>query len=257
MPAPAFSNPEPSHPAVAAQDAVKPSTPPDTIFAFGAGIDHLPRWQGSAKSENRPIPYIDINWRDQVEFSTVKGLIIDLIHGEQWHGGIIGTLVWGRSIKDLAGLKVPTLRNTVQGGLYLEYALTPQATVGVRLRQDLQNTGVSYGELYGELELPKLGYLEHDLRLSLEGMNQTGMRRFFGLSAQDAARLGVSAYQPDAAMNKTSLTYEGFQPTSESTGIAFGATFGRLNSTAANSPLIRNFGSRTQKEVVVAFVYHF
>lgn len=224
---------------------------------MGAGVDYLSRWQGSAKNESRPIPYIDVNWRDQVEFSTVKGLIIDLLHGEQWHGGVVGTMVWGRSTKDLAGLKIPTLRNTVQGGLYLEYAPTEQTTLGVRLRHDLQNTGVSYGEIYGELELPKVGYLEHDVRLSVEGMNQAGMRRFFGLSAQDGARLGVSAYQPGAAMSKTSLTYEGFQPTSESTGIVFGASIGWLGSTPANSPLVKNFGSRKQTEVLAAFIYHF
>ena len=237
--------------------AEKKALPPETIVALGFGLDRLPKWQGSAKSEIRPIPYIDINWRDQIEFSTVKGLIVDLLHGERWHGGVIGTLVWGRTKKELAGLNVPTLRNTIQGGVYLEYAVTPQATLGVRLRQDIQNTGVSYGEIYGELELPKLGYLEHDLRLTVEGMNQKGMRRFFGLSAQDAARLGTSEYQPGTAVSKTSLTYEGFQPTSESTGIAFGATIGRLGSAAANSPLVRNYGSRTQKEVMAAFVYHF
>lgn len=243
-----------SHPQNTAPD---PLTPPGTIFALGVGIDHLPRWQGSAKTENRPLPYIDINWRDQVEFSTVKGLVIDLLNGEQWHGGIIGTLVWGRSTKDLAGLRVPTLRNTVQGGLYLEYSPTPQTTLGVRLRHDLQNTGVAYGEVYGEMELPKVGYLEHDLRISVEGMNQKGMRRFFGLSSRDAAQLGISAYQPNAAASKTSLTYEGFMPTSASTGIVFGATIGRLSTAAGNSPLVRNFGSRQQKEVVAAFVYHF
>lgn len=230
---------------------------PATTFAFGAGVDHLPKWQGSAKNENRGIPYIDINWRDQVEFSTVKGLIIDVLHGQRWHGGLIGTMVWGRSRKDLGSLDVPTLQNTVQGGLFLEYALAPEASLGVRWRHDLQDTGVAYGEVYGELELPKVGYLEHDLRLSLEAMNGRGMRRFFGLSAEDAARLGVASYTPGAGLSRTAVSYEGFLPTSKATGIAFSAIRGRLSSNAANSPLVRNFGSATQKEVVAAFVYHF
>jgi outer membrane scaffolding protein for murein synthesis (MipA/OmpV family) len=229
----------------------------ETTIALGGGVDRMPRWAGSAKSEIRPVPYIDINWRDQVEFSTVKGLIIDLLHGERWNGGLIGTMVWGRSTRELAGLQVPTLKNTVQGGVYLEYGLTPELTLGARLRHDIQNTRVSYGEIYAELALPKIGYLEHDIRLTLEAMNEVGMRRFFGLSVRDAARLGVAEYNPKAGVSKTLLTYEGFLPTSESTGIAYSANIGRLSKGASDSPLVRNFGSAVQKEFVAAFVYHF
>lgn len=233
------------------------SKPAEITVALGAGLDKLPRWQGSRKTEVRRVPYIDINWQDRIELSTVKGLIIDLLHGDKWHGGLIGTMVWGRSAKDLDGLNVPTLINTLQGGLYLEYAVTPAFSLGVRLRHDIQNTGVSYAEAYAELELPKIGYLEHDIHISQEAMNRAGMHRFFGLSAQDATRLGVSAYAPQAGLNKTSITYEGFHPTSESTGIVFGATIGRLNSEAANSPLIKNFGASIQREFFGALLYHF
>jgi outer membrane scaffolding protein for murein synthesis (MipA/OmpV family) len=229
----------------------------ETTIALGAGLDRVPRWAGSARSEIRPIPYIDINWHDRVEFSTVKGLIVDLIYGERWHGGLIGTMVWGRSRRELSGIQVPTLKNTIQGGVFLEYALTPELTMGARLRQDIQNTGVSYGEIYAELALPKIGYLEHDIRISQEAMNQKGMRRFFGVTAQDATRSGMTEYNPKAGASRTYLTYEGFQPTSESTGIAFAANVGRLNAGAANSPLVRNFGSRVQTEFVAAFVYHY
>lgn len=233
------------------------SKPAEIIVALGAGLDKLPRWQGSRKTEVRRVPYIDINWQDRIELSTVKGLSIDLLHGEKWHGGLIGTMVWGRSSKDLDGLAVPTLINTLQGGLYLEYAVTSALSLGVRLRHDIQNTGVSYAEAYAELELPKIGYLEHDIHISQEAMNRSGMRRFFGLSAQDATKLGVSAYSPRAGLHKTSITYEGFHPTSESTGIVFGATIGRLNSEAANSPLVKNFGAAMQREFFGAFLYHF
>ena len=229
----------------------------EITYGFGAGLDKLPRWQGARKSEVRRVPYININWQDQIELSTLKGLIVDVVHGEKWHGGIVGTMVWGRSTRDLGGLNVPTLQNTLQAGLYLEYALTSALSVGMRFRHDIQNTGVSYGEAYAELELPKIGYLEHDIHLSQEAMNRAGMRRFFGLSAQDAANLGVSSYAPRANWSKTSITYEGFHPTSESTGFVFGATIGRLNSEAANSPLVKNFGASVQREFFGAFLYHF
>lgn len=233
------------------------STGAEIRYAFGGGMDRMPRWIGSRQSEIRFIPYIDINWRDQIQFSTVKGLIVDVIYGERWHGGLIGTMVWGRSVRDLAGLRVPTLQNTLQAGLYLEYAATPQLSIGARLRHDIQNTRVAYAELYAELELPKIGYFEHDIRITQDWMNHAGMRRFFGVAAGDAAQLGVTEYDPKAGAGKTYITYEGFMPTSESTGIAFSANYGRLNTIGANSPLVKNFGSPIQREMVAAFFYHF
>jgi len=240
------------------QNNLKPgSAHSETTIALGGGGDRMPKWAGSAKSQIRPIPYIDINWHDQVEFSTVKGLIVDVLHGERWNGGLVGSMVWGRSTRELAGLRVPTLQNTFQWGVYLEYGLTPELTLGARYRHDIQNTGVAYGEVYTELALPKIGYLEHDIRLTQEAMNQAGMRRFFGLTSRDADQLGVRGYNPKAGASKTLLTYEGFLPTSESTGIVFSANIGRLSRGASDSPLVRNFGSAIQKEFVAAFLYHF
>ena len=228
-----------------------------TTYAFGGSMVRMPRWLGSPRHESRFVPYIDINCHEQIEFSTVNGLVVDLLHGDRWHGGLVGTMTWGRSRRELGSLDVPTLKNTVQAGVYLEYALIPELTAGMRLRHDIQGTGVAYADVYAELSLPAPGHMEHDLRLAVEGMNRAGMRRFFGLSEQNAVSLGVAAYSPRGGAARVSLTYEGFVPTSESTGIAFAATVGRLGSGAADSPLIRNFGSPVSKELMAAFVYHF
>lgn len=244
-----------------------PRTPPEpdqkaapaTTFAFGLGGERLPRWLGAAGSKTWTVPYVNINWQDRIEFSTVDGLVADLLHGEHWHGGLVGTMMWGRSRNDLGRLadRVPTRSNTLQGGVYLEYAFTKELSVGVRLRHDIQPTHAAYGDLYADLDLPSIGFVEHSLRVAGEAMNRSAMQRFFGVSPEDSVRLGTSAYQPNGGRSQVSVTYDAFVPTSQSTGVAFAASYGRLSQAAAASPLVRSFGSPHQRNLMGAFVYHF
>lgn len=236
-----------------------PGAPPaqDLTIGLGLGLDRLPRWMGSAARENRTVPYLHINWQDRFELSTVNGLILDAINGSSWHGGLVGTMIWGRSTSDLAKLPIPTLKNTFQGGAYLEYAWTRELTTGLRLRYDLNGTRGAYADLYAEIDLPAPEPFSHSLRLAAEAMNATAMGRFFGLSALTATGLGVAPYQPGGGLSRYALTYDGFIPTSEHTGIAFAATIGKLTGRAADSPLVRNFGSASQKDFMAAFVVHF
>ncbi|MEO8837644.1 MAG: MipA/OmpV family protein, partial [Herbaspirillum sp.] len=53
-----------------------------------------------------------------------------------------------------------------------------------------------------------------------------------------------------------SLEYDLFLPTSQHTGLALALTYGRLLGDAADSPLVAQFGSRTQWSESLAFVYH-
>lgn len=232
---------------------------PETVIALGAGLDRYPRWLGAARHKTERVPYINVSWQERIEFSTVDGLLVDIIHGERWHGGLVGTMLWGRSTADLEGLSrhVPTLANTLQAGAYLEYAFSKQFTVGARLRRDIQPTRAVYGDLYAELDLPTLEPFEHSLRFSLESMNQAAMRRFFGVSPETALGLGTSTYQPGGGLSQAVVNYSAFMPTSEHTGIALSASYGRLGHLAADSPLVRNYGNANQKNVVAAFLYHF
>lgn len=230
-----------------------------TTFAFGAGGAQMPRWLGSNRKKSFSVPYININWKDRVEFSTTNGLIVDLIHNGPWHGGVVGTMIWGRSYGDLGSLssRVPTRTNTVQGGLYLEYAVTKELSVGTRVRHDIQGTGAAYADIYADMDLPSPGLIDHSVRVSAEAMNRSAMRRYFGVAPDTAAALGTSAYQPGAGASQVNVSYDLFVPTSQSTGVAFSAGYGRLARTPGDSPLVRDFGSVHQRNAMAAFLYHF
>jgi len=236
-----------------------PETEKSLSYGLGAGFERYPRWFGAARNKTLPIPYLNINWQDRLMFSTVDGLTADLIHGERWHGGLVGTLVWGRSGHDLGALagRVPTRNNTVQAGAYLEYALTKELSLGWRVRHDIQGTGAAYSDIYADLDLPGIGPIEHSVKASVEGMNKSGMQRFFAVDAATAANLGTSTYLPGASLSQYSVAYQAFVPTSEHTGFAIGASLGKLARTASQSPLVRDFGSSYQKNLMAAFVVHY
>jgi len=233
--------------------------PMDNVFAIGVGVERQPSWLGAATHKTRPIPYLDISWHDQIELSTTDGLSVDLLHGEHWHGGMVGTLMWGRSARDLGALanRINTLNNTEQAGTYLEYAFTKSLSVGARWRHDVQGTGAAYGDIYTEFSLPAPGAIEHSIKLASEAMNGAAMRRFFGLTPEAGSALGTGAYRPDGGFTSISVSYEIFVPTSTHTGISFAVERSRLLGAAARSPLVHDFGTHSQRTAMLAAIVNF
>jgi len=224
---------------------------------LGAGVQRLPAWLGSREHRDQPIPYIQAELPWHITLSTLDGLTVDLIHGEKWRGGIYGNYQWGRERSELnAPLKgvIDTLGPRINAGGYLEYQATVQLNVGTTLSHDTKGAG-AYLNLYADYDLPAIGYLEHSLQLQWEAMNGPAMRRFFGLTQQEATQLGVQPWAPGAGGEQVSLEYDAYMPTSLHTGFALGLNYTRLLGQASGSPLVHKFGSPNQVTTTLAFVY--
>jgi outer membrane scaffolding protein for murein synthesis (MipA/OmpV family) len=230
-------------------------------WAVGAGGMRSPAWLGSSRMRYDFLPYFEFNWRDIIEVNVTDGLSVDMLHKSAWRGGLIGTWRRGRSLRDLGGelstAGVASLINTWQAGVYLEHVPVKNLTLGASLSHDIQSTGSGYGNAYIEWDIPVLKPVEHSLKLNREFMNRSAMRRYFSVPAEPAAALGVQAYQPSAGASGTRLSYEAFLPTSLSTGVALGLHWTRLASQPAASPLVRDYGDRTQRVYLAAFLVHF
>lgn len=226
-------------------------------FAGGVGVERLPSWAGSKTSHYQPIPYIDIEIPNHLSLSTQDGLQLDLIGGPKLHGGIYGNYQWGRESDDLGVLrhKIAPLSPRLTVGGYLEWQLSKQIDVGSDLSHDTDGAG-AYFKLYAEWDLPPMGVLQHSLQLNWQAMNGAAMNRFFGINPSQAAALDVRAWHPNAGSQFASLEYDLFVPTSQHTGFAFAVAYGRLLGEAGDSPLVAQFGSRTQWNESLAFIYH-
>ncbi len=225
--------------------------------AVGMGVEHLPGWAGAQTSRYQPIPYVDIEIPNHLSLSTQDGLQFDLIGGAMLHGGLYGDYQWGRDNDDLGALrgKIAALSSRLALGGYLEWQLDKHVDVGANLSRDTQGAG-AYLKLYAEWDLPPVGLLQHSLQLNWQAMNGAAMRRFFGVSPAQASALQVRPWQPGAGSQLASLEYDLFVPTSKHTGFALAVVYGRLLGEAGNSPLVTRFGSRSQWNESLAFVYH-
>ena len=234
------------------------ATDPSRIVAVGAGVQRMPSWPGSRSQQNQALPYLDFEWPDHVSLSTEAGLHLDLIGGSMLHGGVYGDYQWGRESEDLGVLRerVAPLSPRLTLGGYLEWQLTRQIDVGTDLSHDINGAG-TYFRLYADWDLPALGPLQHAIQLRWQAMNRSAMQRFFGISQEQAAALGVQSWEPGAGSQRTDVEYDAFMPTSAHTGLAASLAWGRLLGAAASSPLVARFGSRNQVTESLAFLYHF
>src|SRR4051812_36871645 len=130
-------------------------------YAFGAGMQRMPAWQGSNDHRNQALPYIDIDLPGKGELSTTDGLLVDLIAGQHWHGGPYANWLWGRTSDALGELggKVASLSPRFQGGGYLEYAFDKRFSVGGHIAHDTDGAG-AYAALYTDYQLPDVWYIQ-------------------------------------------------------------------------------------------------
>lgn len=240
--------------AACAQDAAADAD----VDMLGAGFIHLPRWQGARTHRDQLAPYVQVKLADRLTLSTEDGATLDLIHAEHLHGGLYGNYQWGRSHEDLGQLadKVASLSPRLNAGGYVEYDFSQAQNVGMTFAHDTLGAG-AYVTAYGFTALPPIGGYEHGLQLQWQWMNGPAMRRFFGVTAVEAERLGVSPWQPGAGGQQIGLEYDGMVPLGRHLATVFSVSYARLLGDAAGSPLVRGFGTADQVTWSMAVVYRF
>lgn len=226
---------------------------------LGAGVQRMPGWMGSSEHRNQPVPYIDAELPWHITLSTLDGLTVDFIHSDQWRGGLYGNYLWGREHSDLGpklGGIMDSLSPRINGGGYLEYQATKAFSVGGNLAHDTQGAG-AYLNLYADCDLPAIGYFNHSVQLQWQAMNGPAMRRFFGVTPEQAAKLDISPWSPGAGSQQISFEYDAYMPTSVHTGVALAINYARLLGNASGSPLVQRYGSANQLTTTLAFVYRY
>lgn len=231
---------------------------PDWTIGIGAAMERLPAWPGSAGTRTLLEPYLAVSLMDRVDFSTLDGLAVDLIHGVRWHGGLYADYLQGRSGSDLAQLagRIDTVPFAILGGGWLACDLTAQLEGGVRLLRDVARPG-ALGEAYLAWELPAIGHFSQSFELTARAADRTMQQRWFGVAEDREPTPGMAPYRAGGGWQRFSLGYTATLPVTTHLALAASAEFARLTGAAAASPLVRTFGSREQRSFGIALVYGF
>lgn len=233
----------------------------DWRVKLGAGAMVNPDYEGSDEYEIRPIPDIEINYRDALVLKNTA-LSYDAMKaispGSAWKLGPRARYAFGRDQDDNAALRgLGDVDSSVELGGFVGYGVGPwSAELSV-----LQDVADGHDGLIAQLEggygfrvTPRLG---GRVSASASYADDSYMQSFFGVTAAQAARSGYTAQAADA----------GFKDVGLSLGLSYGLTenwalggfvgYKRMLGDAADAQIVDNAGSADQIRTGLTLSYSF
>jgi outer membrane protein len=161
-----------------------------------------------------------------------------------------------RTAKDV-GADLDKVPFTVEAGAFVEYEFSPKFRVRAEGRRGLGGhdgwtgqAGADYVARNGDDWLFSIGP-------RITWSDGRYHRADFGVTAPEAARTGLAAYSPGGGIQAVGATAGFLTQISDRWGIYSYAKFDRLVGDAADSPVVRSFGSRSQLSGGLALTYTF
>lgn len=241
----------PSAPALAEDGA-------GTRIRVGLGAQTRPEYIGADK--NNIMPLVDFSMKkgnEQFDFEAPDdNFDIALYKSNGFSIGPVAAYQSGRKRKDV-GADVDKVKGTIEVGGFAQYELG----TGTRLRLEVRQGLGGHKGLVGQLGADQVWRDGDKWQFSLGPRVLFGsgkfMDSFFGVDDDVALLTGLDEFEPDAgiySVGATSGMYYSF-------GGAFGM-FGygrieRLVGDAADSPIVREFGSKTQLSAGLGLTYTF
>lgn len=227
--------------------AVEPVAPEWTII-LGAGGLHAPRFEGSSRYRLRPLPVVDIRWRDVAFASFRDGIGVNLVREGGLTAGPLAKFRFARKESDdrraLRGLG--RVDHALEVGGFVRYVEGP-LLAGLELRQDvagghrgaIAEADLRYRQRFADAVSGSVG-------VSAAATSGRWMRSYFGIDGGQSAASGLPVYRPRAGFKSVgasaSLSWRPLDP------VALTVTTGyaRLVGDAARSPIVRDRGSPNQ-----------
>lgn len=179
--------------------------PEDWKVRLGAAVSARPRYDGASDYFVLGGPTIDIRYRDKAFLSTGEGLGWNIIHTEHWRTGLALTYDLGRREKkdhdNLGGMG--NIGMAAETKLFAEYAVSKAFPLVIRvdIRRQFGGANGWIGDLGAYLPLP--GSSEKFFWFAgptVTFADSAYMGRWFGVTAEQAARSGHPQYRASAGI---------------------------------------------------------
>ncbi|WP_164549721.1 MipA/OmpV family protein [Altericroceibacterium xinjiangense] len=161
-----------------------------------------------------------------------------------------------RTAKDV-GAALPKVGFTVEPGVFLQYETTPSTRLRGEIRRGIGGHDGWIGTVGGDYVARTNDDWLFSVgpRLTLADGNYQDA--YFTVAPEDAAGAGLPTYDADGGLQAVGATASFLKQLSAHWGVYTYAKYDRLIGDPANSPLVREFGSRDQFSGGVALSYTF
>ena len=160
-----------------------------------------------------------------------------------------------RKASDAGGL--PRVKSTFEVGGFVQFQLAEPVRLRAEVRQGIGGHKGLVADLSADYVLRDADrwLLSVGPRLTLS--NDRYNDKYFSAAPLDAAAAGIRAYDADGGLQSAGATLGGLYQFTPRWGLQAYARYDRLVSDAADSPVVRAFGSRNQFSTGVAATYTF
>lgn len=242
-----------------AQDSEDKPPKRDILVTIGIGAQATPRFPGSDELHLTPLPSLGFRKAgDPIAFEAPdEGGGFALI-GKK--GGFqLGPAFQfqGKRKQADVGAAVGNVGFTVEAGAFVQAYLSPN----LRVRAEGRHGIGGHKGLVGDVSLDLIGRPGDSTIMSigprLRLANRRYQRAYFGVAPPVAALTGLAPHDPSGGLKAVGIVAGLTHQFNDRWGIYGYAGYDRLVGDAADSPIVRTFGSRGQPSVGLALTYTF
>ncbi|MEI4505615.1 MipA/OmpV family protein [Sphingopyxis sp. CCNWLW253] len=216
-----------------------------------------PSWPGADKFSVGP--YVDFSRTRDAEFAFEapdESFGSPLLHSGDFAFGPAFGFVGKRKASDI-GADLPKVGLSIEAGAFAQVHLTP----ALRLRLDGRKGLSGHKGWTGEVSADYVARQGDDWLFSIGPRVTLGdakyMGAYFGVTPAAAATSGLPAYDPGGGIHSVGVTAGYHHMLGKRWGIALYGRYDRLVGDAADSPVTRQLGSRSQPSGGIALSYTF
>jgi outer membrane protein len=241
-----------------AQDTGDGASSSDRRVRVGLGVQTRPEYIGADK--NNFLPLLDFSMKrgpEPFDFEAPDdNFDIALFKSEGFSAGPVAAYQSGRKRKDV-GADVDKLKGTIEVGGFAQYELGTGTRLRLEVRQGLGGHKGLVGQLGADQVWRDGDKWQFSVGPRVLASNGRFMRSWFGVDDDVALATGLDEFEPDGGIHAVGLTSGVYY--------SFGGAFGmfgyargeRLVGDAADSPIVKEFGSKTQLSAGLGLTYTF
>lgn len=232
------------------------------IVTLGASLAYGPSFPGAKKWAFSGLPSIDFRAAGEPRpFSGPQdGLDYALFETPRFAFGPVAALGPGRGRSDMTRRMrgIDTTPTVIQAGVFADYWVLPEILrTRAEVRQELHADGGVVADLSADY-VARFGAFTVSGGPRLSAASGDAANRVFGVSYSDAIQNGlVSAYNPSAGVQSVGVGLAVDYAVSPTTTVRLYHQYDRLVGDAANSPIVKRFGTPDQHTFGVGFQHDF